>query len=83
MLRAPSMEPEARIAALEPFLAEGAPYRLLALEARAVARIEAGDLDGAREDLAALLVQPGVTAEMRERAGALQAAIGAAPSDAS
>ncbi len=76
MLRAEDMAPADRAAALAPFAAEGAPLRLLALEARAVALLEAGDAAGARADLDAVLSDPRSTAEMRQRAGALAEAFG-------
>ena len=46
-------DPAERAEALAAYAAEGEPFRLLALEARAVARLQAGDLPGAREDVEA------------------------------
>ena len=76
LLRAPGMTPEARVAALDPFAAEGAPLRLLAVEARAVAHAEAGDAAAARADLEALLADPNATSEMRQRVAGLAEALG-------
>jgi hypothetical protein len=63
----PALSPEARIDALTPFLVEGAPFRLLALEQRAVARLEANDMAGARSDAEAALSDPMASGQMRRR----------------
>lgn len=81
MLRAPDMKPEALAEAIAPFAAEGATLRPLALEARAVARLRAGDAKGAREDMAAAMSDPRATAELRERLGALAEALPASGED--
>lgn len=65
---APEMTPEALIAALEPLAADGAPYRALALELRAVAKLNAGDVEGARADLSALQSDPETSPETQSRA---------------
>ncbi len=67
MLRAPTRTPEEREQALAPYLAEGGPFRLLALERRAVARLEAGNLEGARADLDAALADPMLSPTLRQR----------------
>lgn len=67
MLRAPSRTPEEREQALAPHLAEGQPFRLLALERRAVARLEAGNLEGARADIDAALADPMLSPTLRQR----------------
>lgn len=79
MLREAGMTPEARIDALAPHAAEGAPFRPLALERRAVARLAAGDRAGASEDALALLSEPMASPLLRERAARLAdlAAVGA------
>jgi hypothetical protein len=68
VLRAPEAGPEATAAALAPLAADGAPFRLLALEARAAARAQDGDAAGARDDLTVILADPAVTEGTRLRA---------------
>ncbi len=67
MLRAPDRTPEEREQALAPYITEGEPFRLLALERRAVARFEAGNLDGARADIDAALADPMLSPTLRQR----------------
>lgn len=75
-LEAPTAEPAALIAELEPLVAEGAPYRPLALEFRAALHINAGDIDAARQDLEAATTDPMATGETRRRVNELLTAIG-------
>jgi len=58
-------------AELEPLTAEGAPYRILALELRAMIRLNAGDAEGAHADLNEIIDSPTATRESSERALAL------------
>lgn len=67
LIQLPDMAPDARIAALEPYLVEGGPFRLLALEQRAVAKLEAGDAPGARADAEAALSDPMASGQLRRR----------------
>lgn len=71
-----SMTASEAISALDPLAAEGAPYRLLALELRAVAKLNAGDTEGAHADLRAILESPEATRDLAERAAALMVASG-------
>lgn len=64
---------------LEPMLEEGRPYRALAREALAVAKIRAGDLPGARSEFVVLSLAQDTPEALRERA---QAAIQAIDSGA-
>ena len=52
------------------------PYRLLAVELAAVLKLNTGDVDGARTDLTAIMVDPGATEALRTRVVALMATIG-------
>ena len=72
----PNMDPAEAVSELDPLAAEGAPYRLLALELRAAARLNAGQTDAAHEDLRAILDSPDATRELIERAAALLVASG-------
>ena len=67
LIQLPDMTPEARIDALTPYLVEGAPFRLLALEQRAVAKLEAGDAEGARADAGDALADPMASGQLRRR----------------
>lgn len=75
-LASPGQEPDAAIASLDPLLAEDGPYRLLALELRAVIRLNAGETDAARADLETILAAPGLTRGLNARAQQLLAIIG-------
>lgn len=68
---AAAADPAQAVAELEPLVAEGAPYRLLALELRAVIRLNAGETDAGHADLTAILSDPGATRGMLDRAMAL------------
>jgi len=68
--------PDERIAALTPLALPGAPYRLLAAEQIAYARLEAGDTEAAIADLRAILVDADLTDGLRQRAENLIVALG-------
>jgi hypothetical protein len=78
-LLGPAMDAGQRLATLDRLAAEGAPYRPLALEQRALARLEAGDTAAALADLEAVLTDPlapeGVAARARQLLIALGGAI--------
>jgi hypothetical protein len=65
-----------RLAALDALAVDGAPFRLLALEQRALARIEAGETETARADLAAILAAGDAPQDLRSRVGSLIEATG-------
>lgn len=75
-LALPDMDPAEAVAALEPLAAEGAPYRLLALELRAVAHLNAGDTEAAHADLRTILESSDATRRLIERVAALLVASG-------
>ncbi|MHA1530072.1 MAG: tetratricopeptide repeat protein [Alphaproteobacteria bacterium] len=66
-----AMDPAQAVAELEPLIAEGAPYRVLALELRAMVRLNSGDTEAAHADLAAIIGDPQATRESSQRALAL------------
>jgi hypothetical protein len=68
---AAAMDPAEAVAGLGPLTAEGAPYRLLALELRALVRLNSGDIGAAHADLNAIVLDPQATRETSERAVAL------------
>jgi len=68
---AATADPAQAIAELEPLTAEGRPYRLLALELRAVIRINAGETEPGQADLQTILRDPAATRGMLDRASAL------------
>lgn len=76
-LRGANLTPEARLAALEPLSAPGAPYRALALEMRALAEIAAGRRDAALTSLREILASDAATESLRLRARQLLVALGA------
>ena len=71
-------DPAAAIDRLAPLAAEGAPFRLLALELRAVLQLTIGDTDAAHADLSAILADPARTGGLDARARALLEASGGA-----
>ena len=79
LLRAPEAGPQATAAALEPLIGPEAPFRLLALEARAVMLARLGDAEAAVAALDAILADATATEGMRLRAAELRAALGAPP----
>lgn len=76
---AATMDPAEAIAELEPLTAEGAPYRLMALELRAAIRLNSGDVEGAHADLNAIILDPAATRASSERAVALLLSSGGKP----
>ncbi|MBW7922059.1 MAG: hypothetical protein H3C51_08170 [Rubellimicrobium sp.] len=76
MLQTGITPPEDRITALQPLAIPGATFAPLAEEQIALARIEAGDLAGARATLDALLADAATSSSLRNRAAALRTALG-------
>jgi hypothetical protein len=66
-----AMDPAQAVAELDPLTAEGAPYRVLALELRAMVRLNSGDVEAAHADLTAIIGDPRATRESSQRALAL------------
>ncbi|MEM9048869.1 MAG: tetratricopeptide repeat protein [Pseudomonadota bacterium] len=75
----PDMPAAERLAVIEPVVRPEGAFGPLGLEQRAVARIELGDLAGARDDLVTVLADPTATQDLRFRAQALLVAIGSDP----
>lgn len=75
-LLGPDMDRAERMAALETLLRPDGPFRLLALEQRALVRLEAGELDEARADLEAILSDSGITEGLAGRARQILIAAG-------
>jgi hypothetical protein len=76
MVLGKAMDPSERTATIEMLAAEGAPFRPLALEQRALMRLEAGDKAAAIADLQAVLAEPGATEALQARARQLIVAAG-------
>ncbi len=72
----PGEAPEERIGLLEPIMAAGNPFRLLAVEQRALAEIEMGETETALATLEAILADAEVTEALRGRARQLIVALG-------
>lgn len=66
-----------RLATLDTLTADGAPFRLLALEQRALVYLGQGDIEAAATDLETVLADPFVTAGLADRAQQLLVASGA------
>ena len=75
-LGVPQMETDAALERLAPLTAEGAPYRLLALELGAVLKLNAGRTEAAHADLRTILSAQGLTGGLEQRASALLSASG-------
>ncbi|MEL6317919.1 MAG: tetratricopeptide repeat protein [Pseudomonadota bacterium] len=75
-------EPAALLRALDPLVADGRPYRPLALELRASVLLRQGDRDAARQALADALDSPGAPQGVSSRAAALLQALGGRPAPA-
>lgn len=78
MMLGADMPASERFATLEGLAAEGAPFRPLALEQRALAHIDAGDPAAALADLEAIRTLPGAPEALRARADQLILALGGA-----
>lgn len=76
LLEAGTLGPEERIARLEPLTANGAPYRLLALEQTAYARSEMGETDVALALLRDILADGDLTLGLRQRVSRMIVALG-------
>jgi hypothetical protein len=71
-----SIDPAAARSQVEPLVGQAGPWRHSALELRALAEIEAGDLDAARGTLGTLLSDPQTPPNLSRRAAELLASIG-------
>ena len=76
MLDGENMAEGERNGAYDRLTAPNAPYRLLALEQRAMQYIRDGDINAAKSELAAILVDPAVTPGLRSRVQQLMVALG-------
>ncbi len=76
MLRGQDMARADRLATLDRLATAGQPFRLLALEQRAIVRLESGDTEQALADLKSILEDPQTTRELRQRAAQLTLALG-------
>lgn len=76
MLDGANMPENERNSAYDRLTAEGAPYRLLAQEQLAMQYVRDGDVEAATAALAAVLVDPGLTPSLRNRAQQLMVALG-------
>lgn len=79
LLRADAMGPDALIGALEPIAGGGGPFRLLALEAQALAHYELGDEGAAAAALTEIIEDAAVPQGLRQRVLSVMAAIGVEP----
>lgn len=61
---------------LDQLSAEGAPFRLLALEQRAIVHLRSGDKAAAVQDMAVILVDPNATQDLRTRTQELTVSLG-------
>ena len=68
---AATMDSAQAVAELASLTVEGAPYRLLALELRAIVWLNSGDAEAAHADLNTIIIDPRATRETSERAVAL------------
>ena len=75
-VRAASIDASEAEAELAPLVGEDAPYRVLALELRAVILLNSGDVEGAHADLVEIVADPLATRQSRERAVTLLASSG-------
>ncbi len=76
MLLGSTMDPTERAATLGLLAADGAPFRPLALEQRALMHLDGGDKPAAVADLQALLAEPAASEALRGRARQLIIAAG-------
>lgn len=77
MVKAPTMDPAALRDALAPLAAGDGAFRLLAMEAKGVAELAAGDVAAATETLSAVVADESAPRGLRDRAQAVLTAIGA------
>jgi hypothetical protein len=82
MALGPALDGGERRAVLDRLAADGAPFRLLALEQRALLSLETGGADAAEADLQAIVAAPGAPEALRGRAAQLLVAIGGEPATA-
>ena len=75
-VRASEIAPEEAEAELALLISDEAPYRLLALELRAMILLNAGQAEAAHEDLRQIVTAPDATRSSRERAIAILASTG-------
>ena len=75
-IQASDIDPSQAAAELAPLAGEDRPYRLLAMELRAIILLNSGDVDGAHADLVAIITNPVAAAATRERALAMLASSG-------
>lgn len=73
--------PADRMALLAPITAPGNPFRLLAIEQKALAEVELGELETARATLQSILSDADVTEGLRRRVGQLMVALGGSPDE--
>lgn len=76
MLDGENMASGERNSAYDRLTAANGPYRLLALEQRAMQYIRDGDIDAAKSELTAILADPAITSGLRSRAQQLIVALG-------
>lgn len=76
MLDGENMPESERNSAYDRLTSEAGPYRLLAKEQRAMQYVRAGDIDAAKTELAAILVDQGITPKLRDRVQQLMVALG-------
>jgi len=76
MINAKNMDANALQDALDTLTTPNAPFRLLAIEQRAIISLENGDTEAARKDLAEILLDPDATQGLRNRAQELTIAMG-------
>lgn len=79
MLADPNVDPAALDAALTELAAPGAPFRLMALEQKAVALTGAGKTSEAVTLYAQILAEPELTPAMRQRVSEMMVTLGADP----
>jgi len=76
MINGPAMQENARAELFDKITLPGAPFRLLGLEQRAIAHVQAGDIQAALRDLAEIILDPNATQSLRNRAQELTVALG-------
>jgi hypothetical protein len=81
MILGPEMDSAERRATLQTLSADGAPFRLLAIEQRGLLSIESGESAAAVDDFELIMLDPGATPQMVARARQFIESIGAEPPD--